>query len=96
MTPRFVEQVFLSKSGGGSEVLLVLEDEAGGRSRQRLPLPDSTLSEAARIAARQLARRGVTAAAKIRLRVGSGQELRDDADLLSLFLAELAEEGSSP
>jgi hypothetical protein len=87
--PRFVEQVFLSPRGGGVEVLLVLEDEAGARTRERLPLATADLQHAAGQAARQLARRGVRAARLVRLRVGRGDRLRDDAQLLELFLAEL-------
>jgi hypothetical protein len=90
VTPRFVEQVFLESKSGGTEVLLVLENEAGARTRERLPLPVRDHDEAARQAARRLASRGVVAARKVRLRVTRGGDLRDDPELLKLFLAELA------
>jgi hypothetical protein len=90
MTPRFVEQIFLASKAGGTEVLLVLEDEAGARTRERLPLPVRDLADAARQAARRLASRGVVPARQVRLRVTRGGELRDDPGLLRLFLAELS------
>ncbi|MEX2536950.1 MAG: hypothetical protein WD273_15240 [Trueperaceae bacterium] len=89
MTPRAVEQVFLEPKGGGIEVLLVLEDEAGGRTREHLPLPLNDLKAAIRQVARQLTYRGIKPARKVRLRVGRGDELRDDGELLRLFLEEL-------
>jgi hypothetical protein len=89
VTPRFVEQVFLESKSGGTEVLLVLENEAGARTRERLPLPTRDHADAARQAGRRLAARGVAPARKVRLRVTSGGELRDDPMLLRLFLDEL-------
>ncbi|HEX7003453.1 MAG TPA: hypothetical protein VF168_04625 [Trueperaceae bacterium] len=89
MTPRTVEQVFLENKGGGINVLLVLEDEAGGRSRERLPLSARDLESAVRQSARHLAQRGVRPARRVRLRVAGGGELRDDSELLRLFLDEL-------
>ncbi|MEX2542843.1 MAG: hypothetical protein WD314_13625 [Trueperaceae bacterium] len=89
MTPRFVEQVFLSRNAGAVEALLVLEDEAGARSRERFPISTaSDFGDAARWLARMLARRGVRPARKVRLRVGQGEQLRDAPELLGLFLAE--------
>ena len=89
MTPRTVEQVFLESKGGGVSVLLVLEDEAGARTRERLPLPAQDFETATRQAGRHLNLRGVRAARKVRLRTSSGGELSDDQDLLKLFLEEL-------
>ena len=89
MTPRAVEQVFLEPKGGGIEVLLVLEDEAGSRTRERLPLPGNDLTAVTRQVARQLANRGVKPARKVRLRVSQRGDLRDDPVLLQLFLDEL-------
>ena len=90
MTASSVEQVFLESKGGGIDVLLVLEDEAGARTRERLPLPARDLELATRQAARYLNGRGVRAARKVRLRVAGGGDLYDDARLLKLFLDELA------
>lgn len=95
VTPNAVEQVFLERRGGRVEVLLVLEDDAGGRSRERLPLPTSDLSEATRWTARRLAQRGIRPARKLRLRVAGGDDLRDDEVLLDLFLTELRRGDSS-
>lgn len=90
MTPRFIEQVFLTRKGGGVEALLVLEDAAGARSRERFPVSTTRdLGDAARRVARSLAQRGVRPARKVRLRVGRGEELLDAPELLGLFLAEL-------
>lgn len=90
LTPRFIEQVFLTPKAGGVEALLVLEDEAGARTRERLPISStSDFSEAARLLARTLYRRGVRAARRVRLRVGRGDGLRDAPELLSVFLREL-------
>jgi hypothetical protein len=89
VTPRFVEQVFLESKSGGTEVLLVLENDAGARTRERLPLPVRDHADAARQAGRRLAARGVAPARQVRLRVTRGGELRDDPELLRLFLAEL-------
>lgn len=90
MRPSAVEQVFLERKHGGTEVLLVLEDPAGGRTREKLPLPIRDLEQAVLQVGRRLAQRGVGAAGKVRLRVGSEGRLRDDPQLLRLFLAELA------
>lgn len=89
MTPRAVEQIFLEPKGGGIEVLLVLEDEAGARTRERLPLPGNDLSAVTRLVALRLANRGVKPARRVRLRVAQGSDLRDDPKLLKLFLEEL-------
>lgn len=89
MTPRSVEQVFLEPKGGGVAVLLVLEDEAGARTRERLPLTGNDLSVITRQVARQLSNRGVKPSRKVRLRVTRGGTLRDDPNLLRLFLEAL-------
>ena len=90
VTPRTVEQVFLESKGGGTSILLVLEDEAGGRTRERLPLSARDRETAVRQAARYLAQRGVRPARKVRLRTAGGGELRDDPELLRMFLEALA------
>ena len=87
--PRSIEQVFIESKGGGTSVLLVLEDEAGGRTRERLPLAARDPEAALRQAARHLSQRGIQPARRVRLRVESGGELHDDHDLLRLFLEEL-------
>jgi hypothetical protein len=92
MTPRRVEQVFLERKAGAVEVLLVLEDEAGGRTRERFPVPTVELAEAARSSARRLARRGVGPARRVRLRVARQGEMYDDELLLDLFLGILGDE----
>lgn len=93
MRPSMVEQVFVERRGGVTLVLLVLEDAAGGRTRERIPLPVTDPAVAVRQAARQLAHRGIGPARRVRLRAGKGDSLVDDARLRELFLAEL--DGSS-
>src|SRR5690625_190888 len=89
VTPAIVEQVFLTRKGGATEVLFVLEDAAGGRTRDRLTVASLDDELAVRQAARLLAYRGVVAGEKVRLRVSRGDELIDDGALLALFLDEL-------
>lgn len=89
MTPSSVEQVFLERRGGSTQVLLVLEDPAGARTRDRLVVASPDLTVAVKQAARLLAHRGIGPAGKVRLRVSTKQGLEDDAGLLALFLDEL-------
>lgn len=70
-------------------MLLVLENEAGARIRERMPLDVGDSSEATRIAARQLAYRGIEPVRSLRLRLSVGNELRDDPELRRLFLDTL-------
>jgi hypothetical protein len=92
MTPRRVEQIFLERKGGVVEVLLVLEDDAGGRTRERFPVPTVELAEAIRLSAQRLARRGVGPTRRVRLRVVRQGEMYDDGVLLDLFLGILGDD----
>lgn len=74
---------------------LVLEDEAGARTRERLPLPVSEPRTALRQAAVQLAARGVAPSRRLRLRVSRGGELRDDEELREYFAAALSGTGEA-
>lgn len=85
-----VEQVFVRPAGGQLEVLMVIENPAGARFRERFTLAGRDRGEAVRRAARYLAYRGqVTGARRLRLRVEEGGELRDDEDLRDVFAAAL-------
>lgn len=85
-----VEQVFVRPSGGQLEVLMVIENPAGARFRERFTLAGRDRREAVRRAARYLAYRGqVTGTRRLRLRIEEGGELRDDPDLLVVFEAAL-------
>lgn len=90
MTPTSVEQIFLEPKGGGIEVLLVLENQAGARTRERAPLPTQDARKATELLARRLAYRGVQPARLVRLRVAG----RDDPALLELFLRVLERESA--
>ncbi len=81
-----VEQVFVRRRGGHTEVLLVLESPAGERLRETLPLGGVGFEEAARRAAVELARRGIRPARRLRVRSERGGSLDDDAALRDVFL----------
>lgn len=68
----------------------MLENRAGARTREKLPLPTIDVRTAAETVAKRLAYRGVLPARKVRLRVAG----RDDPDLLALFLEVLARESA--
>lgn len=89
MRPDVVEQLFVQSRGGRLEVLVVLEDPAGGRLRERLLAPTAEPGAAIRFVARRLAERGIRAAPRARLRVTRGGALEDDRALLERFLREL-------
>lgn len=81
-----VEQVFVRPAGSQLEVMMVIENPAGARFRERFTLQGRDRSEAVRRAARYLAYRGqVSGTRRLRLRVEDGDGLRDDAKLRKLF-----------
>lgn len=83
-----VEQVFVRPSGAQLEVMMVIENPAGARFRERFTLPGRDHAQAVRSAARYLARRGqVTGTRRLRLRVERSGDLQDDSKLLELFAA---------
>jgi hypothetical protein len=85
-----LEQIFLRLRGGLMEVLLVLEDISGARTRETLKFPTRNGVETVRRLAKHLATRGdVDALKKLRLRVEERGELKDDEPLRRLFLSEL-------
>lgn len=91
-----LEQLFVRRRGGGTELLLVLESEAGARQRVTLQAPPSA-DELAAIAflARWLDRSGAAPAPRLRVRRERGGELADAPELRSALLRELAGEGES-
>jgi hypothetical protein len=89
-----VEQLFVRRRAGRIEVLMVLESPAGGRQRETLQTPTSSPEEAVRFAATHLARRGIAASDRLRLRVERGGELVDDVRLRELLVARLAREAA--
>jgi hypothetical protein len=91
-----VEQLFLRPRAGRVEVLLVLEDPAGARSRETLVTPASANEAAVRFVARRLAERGIGPALRTRLRLERGSETSDDPRLLALFLRELHDASKEP
>ncbi len=85
-----LEQIFLRLRGGLMEVLLVLEDMSGARTRETLKFPTRNGVETVTRLAKHLANRGnVTELKKLRLRVEERGELKDDEPLRRLFLSEL-------
>lgn len=86
-----LEQIFLQLRGGLMEVLLVLEDISGARTRETLKFPTRNGVETVRRLAQHLANRGnVDALKKLRLRVEERGELKDDEPLRRLFLSEFS------
>jgi hypothetical protein len=84
-----LEQVFLRLRGGLMEVLIVLEDISGARTRETLKFPTRNGVETVRRLAKHLATRGdVNDMKKLRLRVEERGELKDDEPLRRLFLSE--------
>jgi len=71
---------------------MVLESPAGERQRETLPAPSASFEAAVRLAAVHLARRGVAAAARLRVRAERAGTLSDDPALREIFLAALARE----
>lgn len=88
-----VEQLFLRRRGGRLEVLVVAETPAGERQRETLLAPTAEPEAAVRYAAVQLARRGLVAAPRLRLRRERGGALVDDAALRRAFLEAMAAAG---
>lgn len=83
-----LEQLFLTPSGPGTELLLVLENPAGARTRERLLFPTRDVSDIVRRLAAHLARRGdVTDVSGVRVRRRVGGDLRDEPDLGRRLLA---------
>ena len=88
-----VEQVFVTTKGGAVDVMMVLENPAGARFRERFSMPGNDRREAVRRAARWLAYRNqVGGTRRLRLRVERGGTLEDDARLKDAFDAALREE----
>ena len=86
-----LEQAFLKMRGGMLVFLFVFENIAGARHRETKSYPTQNSIEAVRRAAKQLAYRGdVTGVDKLRLRVETRGELKDDASLLRMFKNEFA------
>jgi hypothetical protein len=84
-----LEQVFLRLRGGLMEVLLVLEDISGARTRETLKFPTRNGVETVRRLAKHLVNRGdVEDLKKLRLRVEERGELKDDEGLRRLLLSE--------
>lgn len=87
-----VEQVFVRPAGPQLEVLMVIENPAGARFRERFLSPGRDREEAVRRAARWLAYGGrASGIRKLRLRVEVGGELRDDEGLGKTFARALDE-----
>ena len=85
-----VEQVFVRRAGAQLEVLMVIENPAGARFRERFTMPGRDREEAVRRAARWLAYRSqVEGVRGLRLRVEEQGGLRDDPELRDLFSREL-------
>lgn len=83
---RELEQVFLRRKSGRIEVSLVLEDPAGGRHRESLPLDATDPRTAVVTLARLLARRGdVVGAPRLRVREERAAGLADRDDLRDAF-----------
>jgi len=92
-----VEQVFVRRRAGRIELLMVLESPAGDRERETLQAPTGSPEEAVRFAGVHLARRGIVASGRLRLRVERRGDLVDDARLRALLVATLAhEQGEDP
>ncbi|MEJ2666141.1 MAG: hypothetical protein P8Z81_03400 [Deinococcales bacterium] len=89
MRPEAVEQLFVRRRGGRVELLVVLETPAGERLRETLLAPTASAEDAVRYAAVQLARRGLRAARRVRVRRETGGTLIDDEALKRTFLAAL-------
>ena len=95
---RELEQLFVRRRGGRIELLLVLEDPAGGRHREIVPLPHADPSAAVTALGRLLARRGdVVDAPRLRIREERARTLIERPDLVPVFLeafeAELEGDG---
>jgi len=87
-----VEQLFVRRRAGRIELLMVLESPAGDRERETLQTPTGSPEEAVRFAGIHLARRGIAASDRLRLRVERGGGLVDDSRLRALLLATLTRE----
>ena len=84
-----LEQVFIRKRGGQLELLLVLENPAGRRHREKLTFPTQNALEGVRRAAKHLAYRGnIEDVSKLRLRVEAKGDLKDDASLKRIFIGD--------
>ena len=87
-----VEQLFVRRRAGRIELLMVLVSPAGDRERETLQAPTSSPEEAVRFAGVHLARRGIAASERLRLRVERGGGLVDDALLREVLVTTLARE----
>ena len=82
-----LEQLFVRRRAGRIEASLVLEDPAGGRHRETLPLPYDEAAAAVAALGRHLARRGdVTDAPRLRVREETGGRLVDRPAWRDIFL----------
>jgi len=87
-----VEQIFVRRRAGRIELLMVLESPAGDRERETLQAPTASPEAAVRFAGVHLARRGIVASNRLRLRTERGGDLVDDAHLREVLVAALAHE----
>ncbi len=84
-----LEQVFVERRGGGFELLLVLESEAGARERVTLTAPPALATDeraAVTFAIRWLLGRGGGLARLVRVRRSRAGKLEDAPELRQLVL----------
>jgi hypothetical protein len=86
-----VEQLFVRRRAGRVEVLMVLESPAGDRERETMQAPTASPEDAVRFAGVHLARRGIVASNRLRLRIERGGDLVDDAHLREVLVAALTQ-----
>ena len=85
-------QVFIKKSKGQLEFLLVLENIAGARHRESLHIDTLDYKKAIKVLARRLYYRGdIVSVADARLRLEQNQILKDNKALLNLLIDEFEE-----
>lgn len=92
-----LEQLFVKRSGGGFDLLLVLESPAGARERVSVSVPATAATdELAAVAylVQWMQSHGAGLAQLVRVRRDSGGDLIDAPDLRRALLDGLAERGS--
>lgn len=94
-----LEQLFVKRSGGGHELILVLESPAGARERVTVAVPATAASdELAAVAylVRWMRANGARLARRVRVRRDTGEDLIDAPDLRRALLDGLAASEEPP
>lgn len=92
MTEYDLAQVFMKKTKGQMEILLVIENVAGARHREKMLVDTQDYAKAVKVLAKRLYYRGnIVDVSDARLRLEQNQILKDNKALLNLLIDEFGE-----